>query len=65
MKTKIVTTHIENDLRNGQPTVVITDENGIEWVHEEQTTGHGFLTALVKKSDSWYFRTEPQGDTTA
>lgn len=56
-KTKIVETNIENDLRNGQPTLVYTDEHGTEWVHEEQSSNHGgYITALVKKRDSWYWK---------
>lgn len=60
-KVKIVSTHIEYDGVNGNPTLVFTDETGIEWVHEEQTTGHGFLTALVKKDKSWYFDEKNKG----
>lgn len=55
-KTKIVETHIENDLRNGTPTLVYTDEHGTEWVHEEQSSYGGYITALVKKRDSWYWK---------
>lgn len=56
-KIKIVSTHIENDLRNGTPSLVHTDEDGIDWVHEEQTSAiAGYITALVKKDDSWYWR---------
>lgn len=56
-KTKIIETHIENDLRNGTPTLVYTDEHGVEWVHEEQSSNHGgYITVLVRKRDSWYWR---------
>lgn len=58
-KIKIVETHIENDTRDQIPTLVFTDENGIEWVHEEQACRHGgFITSLVKKSESWYWATD-------
>lgn len=54
-KIKIISTHIENDL-NKQPTVVFTDEQGIEWVLSEQLSNFGgYITQLVKKSESWYF----------
>lgn len=56
MKIKIVSIHIENDLVNEIPTIVYTDENGIEWVHEEQSSHHGFITMLVKKEDSYYWK---------
>ena len=59
MKNKIMDIHIENDKRNGNPTLVFTDLHGIEWVHEEQTVSDqqgGFITALVRKSDSYYFK---------
>lgn len=53
---KIIKTHIENDLVNNSPTIVFTDEDGIEWVHEEQTSDYaGYITRLVKKKDSWFF----------
>lgn len=64
MKIKIVSTHIENDIRNDNPTLVFTDENGVEWVNEEQTASNmfgGFITAFVKKSDSWYWRKDDDG----
>lgn len=54
-KLKIVSTHIENDIRNNAPTLVFTDENGTEWVNEETNSQHGFITTLVKKENSWYF----------
>lgn len=57
MKIIIVQTHIENDLVNNTPTIVFTDESGQEWVHEEQTSQHaGYITRLVKKEDSWFFK---------
>lgn len=60
-KIKIVSTHIENDL-NKQPTLVFTDEQGIEWVHAEQSSNFGgYITQLVKKSESWYFNPEKFG----
>lgn len=60
-KLKIVRTHIENDLNN-QPTLVFTDEQGIEWVHSEQSSNFGgYITQLVKKSESWYFNPEKFG----
>lgn len=56
-KIKIVATHIENDVVNNYPTLVFTDENGKEWVNEEQSSQHGgYLTVLVEKSKSWYFK---------
>jgi hypothetical protein len=56
-KIMIISTHIENDLRNKKPTLVFTDQNNDEWVHEEQSSNHGgYITALVKKTDSWYFK---------
>jgi len=59
MTTEIVSTHIENDIVNNAPTLVFTDATGQEWVHEEQTTGNSaFITKLVKKQDSWYFKPE-------
>lgn len=56
MKAEIVRTHIENDVRNNAPTIVFTDSSGQEWVHDELTAEHGFITKLVKKEDSWYFK---------
>lgn len=56
MKKKIVSTHIENDVVNDQPTLVFTDESGEEWVHEDQPTNNGaYVTILKKKTDSWFF----------
>jgi hypothetical protein len=55
-KTTIISTHIENDVRNGSPTIVYTDVDGIEWVYEEQTSSHGYITALVQKDKSWYWK---------
>lgn len=57
MNKKIISTHIENDVVNGSPTLVFTDEDGEEWVHEEQTSNYGgYITKLVKKQDSWFFK---------
>lgn len=57
MKIKITSIEIENDVRNGTPTIVYNDEHGQEWVHEEQSSNHGgYITALVKKESSWYWR---------
>lgn len=56
-KIKVISIHIENDVRNSSPTLVFTDEAGQEWVNEEQTSQHsGYITALVKKENSWYFK---------
>lgn len=55
-KIKIVSTHIEGDKKNNSPTLVFTDEHGTEWVYEEQNSQAGFITKLVKKSESWYFK---------
>lgn len=63
MNISIVKTHIENDVVNSSPTIVFTDENGIEWVHEEQTSQYaGYMTMLVEKSKSWFFKKENQTD---
>jgi hypothetical protein len=53
---QVVSTRIEKDLKNGWPTIVYTDEYGEEWVHEEQVTGQGLATTLVKKLDSYYWQ---------
>jgi hypothetical protein len=59
MKKKIVSTHIENDVVNGQPTLVFIDEDGQEWVHEDQPMYNGaYVTVLKKKTDSWFFKPE-------
>jgi hypothetical protein len=58
-KRKITSVHIENDIVNDRPTPVFTDEHGIEWVFEEQTSQYsGYITAFVEKSKSWYFKSE-------
>lgn len=58
-KIKITEIHIDNDLVNKSPTIVYTDETGTEWVHEEQSSNFGgYITALVPKSKSWYFKSE-------
>lgn len=56
-KIAIIKTHIEYDVVNSSPVIVFTDINGIEWVHEEQTSNFGgYITALIEKSKSWYFK---------
>ena len=55
MKIQIKSMHIENDVKNDTPTLVYTDENGEEWVHEEQTATYGYITSLVKKKGSFYW----------
>ena len=58
-KRHILNIHIENDTRNQSPTLVYTDANGVEWVHEEQSSDHGgYIAVLVKKQESWYFKPE-------
>lgn len=58
-KKKIVSTHIENDVRNNQPTLVFTDESGQEWVHEDQPVNNGqYVSVLVHKEKSWFFKVD-------
>lgn len=56
-KFKIDNIHLEID-RNNEPRLVITDENKVEWAISEQSSAHGFITVIEKKSDSFYFRHE-------
>lgn len=44
---KVLKIHIEKDLVNKLPTIVLTDENGKEWVLEEVN--------LKERGKSWYF----------
>lgn len=56
---KIISVHIEGDKRNGTPTLVYTDADNIEWVHEEQSSSFGgYITMLVMKDHSWYWRND-------
>lgn len=56
-KVKIESIHIERDKKNNEPTLVFTDVNGVEWVHEEIPSNFGgYLTQLVHKKKSWYWQ---------
>jgi len=61
MKLKIVSQHIEKDLVNNEPKLILTDENGTEWVMSSRTAcpEGGAIPILVEKSNDWYFQ-EPK-----
>lgn len=56
-KIKIETLHIENDVVNGHPKLILTAEDGEEWVMSSKSTdNHGSARPhLCKKSEDWYF----------
>jgi hypothetical protein len=55
-KIKIVSQHLENDVF-GTPKLILTDENGIEWVMSSYTScaEGGQSPMIYKKSEDWYF----------
>lgn len=57
-KLKIENLHIENDVVNGSPKLILTDENGEEWVMSSVTTSNEGCARphLCKKKDDWYFK---------
>ena len=59
-KIKIIGMHIENDIVNGQPTIVYTDENNEEWVwsHKSLSRDGGGTMEFKRKPESWYFKSE-------
>lgn len=57
MKIEIIKTHIEKDIVNNEPKLILTDENGEEWVMSNRTVCYegGGMPFLCKKKDDWYF----------
>lgn len=45
---------LEKDI-NDNPRLIMKDELGEEWVMSQETTGHGFMSVIKKKSTCWYF----------
>ncbi len=57
MKIRVNNMHIENDVVNNEPKLILTDENGEEWVMSSRTIcyeGAG-VPFLCKKDSDWYF----------
>lgn len=57
-KLKVETLHIENDVVNNEPKLILTDENGVEWVMSSITSCSegGQSPKLIKKKEDWYFK---------
>lgn len=57
MKIKIDSLHIENDVVNNEPRLILTTEDGTEYVmsHESVCMEGGGRTVIRKKSEDWYF----------
>lgn len=59
-KIKISGFHLERELVNNQLRLIMTDENGEEYVLSERTVcAEGGQSQLIcKKSEDWYFKPE-------
>jgi hypothetical protein len=57
-KIPVASLHIENDVVNNSPRIIMTDNNGEEWVLSHQTVCHegGGMAVIEKKKDCWYFK---------
>jgi len=59
-KIKITGFHLERELVNNQLRLIMTDENGEEYVLSERTacSEGGQSQIICKKSEDWYFNPE-------
>jgi len=57
MKTEIKKLHIENDVVNNEPKLILTDETGKEWVMSSRTvcSEGGSIPVIIAKENDWYF----------
>lgn len=57
MKIEIKKMHIENDVVNNEPRLILTGDDGIEYVmsHKSICMEGGGMTVIRKKQEDWYF----------
>ena len=57
MKKEIKKFHIENDVVNNEPKLIVTDEDGVEWVMSSKTacSEGAAIPAMIKKQNDWFF----------